>query len=283
MVSGLSPSSIDLWLQCQRRFREEKIQRRASPSGPEASLGTFVHLVLEHLMQEAPANRTAERVKTLARECWDLWTTEDERGKEESAAIDDPLAFRRSAWGSIRRYLDMETPQHVEVVGTEQKMEVVVRGVPLRGTVDRLDRDAFDDLVIVDYKNGKVPPPMFRDAKWRQLNLYAAMVEEVTQELAVEGRLVFTAHGEILRTSIDRDSADSAIEVAVKVWDEVNQAYATGKAEAFEPDPGPLCGWCPFAAECPEGIAELKTRRAKGKLRVDAPAYYLTEPDPVPG
>ena len=31
-------------------------------------------------------------------------------------------------------------------------------------------------------------------------------------------------------------------------------------ADSFDPSPGPLCGWCPHVANCPEGLAEVRRR-----------------------
>ena len=50
-LQGLSPSSVQLWGQCPRKFYEEKMMGRSGGTGEAALLGTFVHLVLENLMQ----------------------------------------------------------------------------------------------------------------------------------------------------------------------------------------------------------------------------------------
>jgi hypothetical protein len=43
-------------------------------------------------------------------------------------------------------------------------------------------------------------------------------------------------------------------------------------SQEFEASVGPLCGWCPFVAQCPEGTEEVLYRDKIGKLRSDAPA-----------
>ncbi len=42
--------------------------------------------------------------------------------------------------------------------------------------------------------------------------------------------------------------------------------------EVFDPRPGPLCGWCPYAAVCPEGQTEIRRRVELGVLGDHAPA-----------
>jgi putative RecB family exonuclease len=181
-------------------------------------------------------------------------------------------AFRRQAWHAVAGYWQTEDPQQIDVVALERWVKAEVSGVPLRGIVDRLERDVFGDLCVSDYKTGKVPAPAFRDGKFRQLNLYAAMIKAVDGELPTDGRLLFTTYGKVIGTSIDRQSVEDAVEVAVNVWSDLERAEAQ---QGYEPKPGPLCGWCPFAGECEAGLSELVERFQAGRLKNTAPAWAL--------
>jgi putative RecB family exonuclease len=272
LPTGLSPSSIDLWLQCPRKFREEKVRGREGGTGEAALMGTYVHLILERLMQLPSGQRTVSAARELTLSAWDDFaSTESWLGW---AADNEPdlTSFRRRAWASVCGYFDIENPNGVEVLDTERFMSTTVEGVPLRGIVDRVDRDVFDDVVIVDYKTGKVPAPWFRASKFRQLNLYAAMYESLLGERPAEGRLLFTSFGEVIGTTIDAESTAAAVEVASTAWVEIGDSFAAGRWDA---SPGPLCGWCPFVAECEAGLAEVRARRAAGKLKQSAPAWEL--------
>lgn len=305
MPSALSPSSLDLWHQCPRRFEQEKVLRRKSMSGVEAVTGTLVHRALEHLLALPAPKRTQEAAYEALKLAWPE-TRDGGELKGLGLSKDDILVMHRSAVKSMRTYFDVETPRDVQVVATERKLGIVidpsslhavpmvdafgpakggdgkrqvatqVEGVPLRGIIDRLDRGRSKNLIVTDYKNGKVPAPMFREPKLRQLNIYGAMIEAIDGEMPTLGRLVFTAHAKEISTSITRRTVDEAKEEAVTVWGEINHAF---KTENFEPKTGPLCGWCPFAAECPEGLADLKQRRANKKLKPKAPNYDLAAPD----
>lgn len=305
MPSGLSPSSMELWHQCPRRFEQEKINRRPSDTGIPAVTGTLVHRALEFLLELPPQKRTQKAAYEALTKAWPE-TKEGADVAKLGLNEDDLLLMRRAAVASMRTYFDIEKPHDVKVVATERKLGVIIQpdtleatpmeeafperakpgdapkpevteidGVPLRGIIDRLDRDGRGNLVVTDYKNGKVPAPMFQGPKLRQLNIYGALVEAVDGEMPTIGRLVFTAYGKEIRTSITRRTVDSAKEEAVEVWSEVGEAFETGN---FTPITGPLCGWCPFAAECPEGIADLRERRAAGKLKKAAPNYDLAAP-----
>lgn len=273
MPDGLSPSSIELWMQCPKRFEQEKVLGRRSPGGVDSSIGTFVHRVLEVLMERVASERTIDEARTILRAEWptflasDDWTTlgiteDDDNGR----------SFKRRVWAGVRGYFEIENPQRVEVLARERYVSAVCDGVPLRGIIDRLDRDVFDDVVVSDYKTGKVPIPAFAAPKYRQLNLYAAMVEQVDGVLPNEGRLLFTTFGRTLATTIDRESVDSAVGTAREVWDELHDAEDAG---VYEPRASGLCGWCPFVGECEVGLANVRERRAAGKLKKHAPAWEL--------
>lgn len=65
-VTSLSPSSASTFEQCPLRWRFRYIDRLPDPPGPDAVVGTFAHLVFEHLLELDPADRTPDRARTLA-------------------------------------------------------------------------------------------------------------------------------------------------------------------------------------------------------------------------
>lgn len=272
--SGLSPSSLDLWLQCPAKFRKEKVERRESPSGIDAFMGTYVHLVLEKLFQRPMRHRTQEEARRFFQESWEEIQAEDDYVTTGLAdgTDDERTAFQRRVWASVRTYFDTENPTHVDVVATEQKLGAVIEGVPVRGIVDRIDRDAFDDLVITDYKAGKVPARMFMGPKERQLNLYAALVDEVMGEQPTDGRLVFTTHQKVHHVRFTPQSVHDAVQTAVDAWAGIQAALV---ADDWPTGAGPLCGWCPFVGECDDGLEFLIGRADIGKLKKAAPAWDL--------
>lgn len=272
-LAGLSPSSVQLWEQCPRKFCEEKMMGRSGGTGEAALLGTFVHLVLEHLMQLPTEERNVETARMIARSSWEEFAASREwiDWVAETGFVAEQ-AFRRRGWASVVGYFQMENPATVEVVATERFVSATLEGVPVRGIVDRVDRDVFGGIVIVDYKTGKVPSPWFREPKMRQLNIYAALIEEVDGTRPDEGRLLFTSFSETVATSVTAESVWSAVETLKNAWGSIDRAL---NDNSFPAKTGPLCGWCPFVGECPAGLAEVKARRAAGKLKKTAPAWEL--------
>lgn len=277
LPTGLSPSSIDLYEQCPRRFEEEKIKGMFSHPGVEAMLGTFVHRILELLMQKPPEERTLD----VAKECARLaWPETESHGSFKNLRLDEnaKLRFRWDAWKSIENYFEMEPPAGVEVVATERNVKATLNGVPIRGIIDRLDRED-GRLVVSDYKNGKLPNAKYdKGAKANQLNYYAGLVQELEGELPAKGRLIFTAHSTVIPVEFTEESVQIVLNKAKEIWDEVHANFAATDysapgQSAFPPKPSMLCAWCPVMMQCPEGKANVTMMKRMGRLKDTAPGY----------
>ena len=272
-LEGLSPSSVELWEQCPKKFYEQKMMGRSGGTSESALMGTFVHLVLEKLMQLPAKERTIDRTRLIATQSWEEFTGSQEwTSWVEETGFNDTRGFKEKSWHSINGYHGMENPKEVEVVATERFMSATIEGVPVRGIIDRLDSDVLGGTVVVDYKTGKVSSPAFQAPKIRQLNIYAALVEEVDGKRPDEARLLFTTFSWMVDTKVTAKSVNSAVETLSRVWSEIDRAL---QDDAFEAKAGALCGWCPFVAECPEGATEVQIRMKAGRLKPSAPAWDL--------
>ncbi len=265
----LSPSSASSFDGCPRRWKFKYVDGLREPSGQSAVVGTFAHLVLEQLCQLEAAERTLDRAKVLARACWpEVEATTD--FVDLALSEDDARAFRWQAWTAIAGLWKLEDPAKVDVVATERKIEARLDDVPFLGIVDRIER-IEGKLVISDYKSGQAPHVRYRDEKIQQVLLYAAAVAQADGEVPDRSRLLYLG-----QETIDIDVTDARIaEVSGQLagtWDAITAACVT---DTFDPKPGVLCGWCPFAAQCDEGRAELQRRHAEGILHAHAPGAAL--------
>ena len=143
-------------------------------------------------------------------------------------------------------------------------------GVPFFGIVDRLD-SASDGLVVTDYKTGKAPRPGDVPEKLDQVLLYAAAVEDQRGERPSRGRLYFLGN-QVVETPVTNEGLDDSVSRFSETWTEVGRACTD---DEFHAKVGPLCGWCPYVADCVEGASEVRSRAGKGRLRADAPARAL--------
>lgn len=295
---SFSPSAAGLWAQCPRRWWHRYVDRLPEPPpGEPAILGTFVHAILEVLLDEAPAQRTTDRARELARE---LWPSIGESEEWLALGLDDSGArrFRQRAWATVEAYFSLLKPTEVQPVARELEVVVDLDGVPFRGFIDLVELDPVSDRVVVtDYKTGSPPvlgkpwsDDQAKEKLWQPL-WYAAALTALGEHLPHKARLLYftaaeTRGGRALETRTrelavdihDESLGEARVELRRR-WDDIEVARAAGEAPA---NPGPLCGWCPFVDVCAEGQVEV-TRRwnerneftGERRLRADAPAVAL--------
>lgn len=267
----LSPSSAGTYRSCARRWKFRYIDRLPDPAGEAALAGTLAHRVLEVLLQEDPGDRTIDRAKAIAREVWPE-TGDDPDFQALELNTDEQRRFRWLAWTAIEGLWQLEDPTQIVVEATEKKIDTMLGDVPFRGIVDRLDRlVATADtgpLVVSDYKSGRAPSERFERGRLEQVLLYAAAVEASTGERPEFARLLYLGQ-RVIETPVTEALLARSVADLSDTWERM---IADVDAEVYEPTPGPLCGWCPYASECPEGLAELENRHASGRIRASAPA-----------
>lgn len=268
---GLSPSSVSVYEQCPKRWEFRYIDRLPDPPTEAAVVGTFAHLVLEHLMQRESELRSQDTAKVLARELWAEFEKESdylELGLDETEA----LAFRWKAWQSIVGLWDLEDPRSTQVKETEQRVSVEIDGVPFSGIVDRVDLTP-KGLVVTDYKSGKAPSQRFESKKLKQVLLYAAAIEALTGEPPVGARLHYLGQRSV-STWVTEANLEGVVTDLRQSWADILANSRSGK---FKTQTGPLCAWCPYVAHCPVGIEHVVKLRASGRVRSDAPALAVID------
>lgn len=253
----LSPSGASMFEQCPRRWRFRYVDRLPDPPGIPALVGSFAHLVLEALLQEDPPERTRARARMLARARWSEFEAEYDYSAMELGEAES-REFRWRAWKAIEGLWTLEDPAAVEVAATEQKVEATLGGVPFKGVVDRID-EGPDGMVVTDYKSGRPPSRRFEPKRLVQVLLYAAAVAEYMGRPPVRARLLYLGQ-RVVDTPVTEETLESTVEALASTWSAIGTACA---ADAFAPRTGPLCDWCPYAANCPEGTAEIERRAAE--------------------
>ena len=262
----LSPSGAATFEQCPRRWRFRYVDRLPDPPGPDALVGTFAHRVLEHLMQRHPSRRTKDDARRIARSVWPEMSEDDDYRDLE---LDDQQAlnFRWQAWKAIEGLWDLEDPEGVDVQATEQHLSVTLGDVPFQGIVDRVEA-APDGLVISDYKSGRAPSARYAPARLHQVLLYAAAVAAATGEQPARAQLLYLGQKVVAIAATSVETED-AVEQLKSTWDAIADAC---EVDDFAAQPGPLCGYCPYAELCPEGQAE---NRQRAELRAAEDEYLM--------
>jgi len=236
-----SPSSLNTFLKCPLAYWWQYAQGWRSPPNAALEAGTLVHGVLEELLSAEPAARTRERAREIyALHAAELATTLDPRVDQDD--------LRARAGTALTSYFELETPEDVELVpdGLERRVMTTIDGVPIGGSIDRIEF-SVGGVRVLDYKTGGAKP-RYAEAYWRQLLLYAQMLENDgldVSEIALlylgePARLMVRPVPPEARERAGRDLVDAAQTRAD--FDEQSRWMART---------GPLCGSCPFRGVCP--------------------------------
>src|SRR4051812_46899488 len=179
LPTSLTPSKVASFKDCALAFRFATIDRLPEAPSAPAAKGTLVHRALELLFwEEPPGSRTLDaalakleraRVEVLG----------DEEYADLALEGDEAAAFAADAEQLVRRYFELEDPNRVNMIGVELRLEVRLGTLRLRGIIDRLEIDEDGELVVTDYKTGKVPGQFGEQSRLGGVHFYAFLCEQV--------------------------------------------------------------------------------------------------------
>lgn len=278
----LSPSGVAMFRQCPKAWAYVYIHDAPRAEPTEAMVrGTFVHRVLELVMQEHPSHRTEKVAKELASMVWvemadaiaavcaDDSPCPDGDDAEDAIAISrlNEQTFRWMAWWSIVKFFELADPQKINVWATEYELDLEVEGVPFVGHIDLVE-DRTLGLVVDDYKTSAKPEGSYAAEKERekliQVLLYGAALREMGHRVQKVGLLFLSPEGNSgeLALRVDDATLQTAADGLKVTWEATRQVIATGEARA---NTGPLCGWCDHITSCDEGQREVRVRDRMGR------------------
>lgn len=269
--SKLSFSMASTYETCPRKWKAEYIMGIRVGTPIPALVGSFAHEVLELLYQQDREDRTLDRAREIASGLWPV-LEEDEHFIQHQLTEEEALDFKRKVWTNVDGVFRMEDPQTIDVIATEQKLVVEIDGVPFGGFVDRIDSDGEGGVIVIDYKTGKPGLKKYQPKKLKQVQLYAAMVREELGHDCSRVRLMFPSFRENIEQESNERKQKVVTDSLAGVWESINNSI---EHDDFPPSVGPLCAWCDFVGECPEGQQETINRHRQGRVREDAPAVEI--------
>jgi putative RecB family exonuclease len=248
LPTSLSPSKVSSFKDCALAFRFSAIDRVPEPPTIWAAKGTLVHRALELLMMEAPQDRTLEAGLHHLEQATPEILCNDEYAELAFASVDEENDFMADADSLVRKYFQLEDPRHITSVGLELKLEVELGTLRLRGIIDRLEEDADGNLIVTDYKTGKVPRVQFESSKLGGVHFYAYLCEKVLGRRPAKVQLLYLAEPVRIITEPTEQSIRGLQLRASAIWTAVERAC---EREDFRPKPSRLCDWCSYREWCP--------------------------------
>lgn len=236
-----SPTSVNTFLKCPLSYWWQYAQGwRTAPTAALAA-GSLVHAVLEELLALDPDDRTRER----AREIYSAAAAAMQTDMDSRVDLDD---LRRRAGTALTSYFELEDPRVVEVVpdGLERSVSATLSGVPMAGSVDRLEFSVGGARVL-DYKTGGAKP-RYAEAYWRQLMLYARMLDDMGVEVA-DVALMYL--GEPFRLMVRPAPPGVTARVEEEIVEVAAQRAEFEASGRWPARTGRLCSYCPFRVACP--------------------------------
>jgi putative RecB family exonuclease len=266
----LSFSRVDTYQTCPLKFRFGYVDKLPQEPSPHLSWGSSIHAALEAWWdQKLP---TAPPVEVLQQALYDGWDDSGFAGMERA----EKLEWYRHAQQVLRRHHERHAASYVPAVATEEWFTLELDDdIEVVGSIDHVARTESGGIGIVDWKTNRKAKPAKYVAGSLQLAIYALAAKALWSVEPEWVALDFVVPG--VRVTVPREDIDT--EGAITALREVAERI---RAEAFEPAPSKLCGWCDYRALCPafegEGpdvpglavveLAELRRRRARDEARI---------------
>lgn len=247
LPTSLSPSRLADFQTCPRRYQHASVERIPQPASYASAKGRFVHYIFEHLMKLAASERTVQAARGLIAAASESVLTPAVR---DEIGLDDAGETRLLAETDviIDRYFTMEDPRSVTTEGVELRVGVTVGDTPLFGILDRLDRDADGNLVIVDYKTGSLPNRNYDSQTFANAELYAVLCEEKLGERPTRIRLLYVSQGETIERPVSEVVIRARAAAASAAWNKIQRYYVDGD---FPATPSKnACRFCSFTELC---------------------------------
>jgi len=273
---SLSPSSISSFKECPLAFRFSYLDRLPEPPSAAASKGTLVHRALELLMCRPASDRTVDAA--LA----DLDRARAELADDPEFALldlddDGWAAFHGDAESLVRRYFDLEDPTTIHPIGLELKLQADLGSVRIRGIIDRLELDADGELVVTDYKTGRVPSEFFESKSLGGVHIYALLCQHMLGRRPARVQLLYLSKPEAIIATPTEQTCRGVERRTTALWTAIEQAC---EREDFRARPSRLCDFCSFQPYCPaHGGDPERAVELRGAL---AAAASDASPGPAP-
>jgi len=251
---AMSITALNRYLRCPLEFYYQHILRAPAPATARAAYGMAMHFAVQRFFERMLADR--EKVFPDAASLLHFFETEMKRlqSRFSPAQWEHFLRTGRSRLEAMHRQEDWRRHRDVKVEYTVRRTHL--EGIPITGTIDKIE--FYDQLLVsvVDYKTGKpdaakLASPSVKNPLgtpyWRQLAFYKLLYEHFDQSsrLVREGAITFLdpdSEGRFvtLRTAFDSHDMAMLKELIETTYSRImQQDFYTGCGKSD-------CQWCNF-------------------------------------
>jgi RecB family exonuclease len=247
-----TPSKLATFTDCPRRYRHAYLDRPTPPKGPawaHNSVGSAVHAALRSWWELPFRERTTAAARQLL---YGVWSPAGFRDAEQAQR------WRSRAAGWLTDYVTGLDPAE-EPVGTERQVAATTERLALSGRIDRIDQRG-DELVVVDYKTGRVPSSEDEARGSAALATYVLGVRRTLRRPCSRVELHHLPSGTVAAFEHTERSLANHVRRAEDTATDIERSIEALRAgedadAAFPAVPGRQCGWCDFRSSCAPGRA----------------------------
>ncbi len=265
----LSYSSISTYEQCPLKWKFHYIDKLPEEPKPYFSFGTVMHDVMEFFYMEKEGGKIkgprfdAPSVDELLAYYRSVWLSE---GYENSEQEEN---YRALGERIIREYHSEHAGNFRMPIATEHGFMLEVRGIKVRGFIDRVDKLGPESVAILDYKTSKNAFTIPYVKSNKQLALYQMAFEELHNK-RVERLSLYH-----LRSNMDFSVGRRPDSMISALKDEIAEVADAIEGENFEPKRSWLCDYCDYQRFCPY-FRDLYEERTEEKTDIeDAVEEYV--------
>lgn len=231
----LSYSSISTYIECPLKFKLKYIDGLSEKPKPYLSFGSSLHEALEFMYSHRPPPPSLESVLAHFEENWI---------SDGYASDEEEEGYFTYGKDILREYYKKNIKDLKPSLAVEYKFDIEIKGIPVTGFIDRIDKLEGDKAEIIDYKSGKNIFDKSQVEENEQLTLYQLAVEDSIGMTV--GKL--TLYHLPSQTPVSTDSRDMGKreELKRKILG-VSGEIAKGN---FEAKRGRFCP-CDFPEHCP--------------------------------
>jgi putative RecB family exonuclease len=258
----LTPSQIAGYVACPAKYRFSR-ERKSATAKPHLSFYQAVHrAVIDHLRRRQAG--TEPTVDELLASFQDNWDPDGFVDREE-----ERLFYENGLRVLEKFHADDRGERRPDLV--RKVVETRVDGIPLKATVDRIDKYSRKRWKAVIYKTGQRVLDGSSLAKDVTSQMLYLALRERWPRIDLEVEYHYLDPGRRVSFQLRPDEMAGAR----RLLHEVNRGVSE---KDFPPKPGSLCGWCDFQKDCPGWRNGYVTDRSRYRLSYSKMMTYVRCP-----